>query len=239
MPYNINAYPKDWKAIAYKVKSAANWTCQHCGKPCRRLKQSKEDFEQYLRSCASEEMAIAFRLKPQQFTLTTAHIDPDPMNCDPINLLALCSVCHLRMDAKMHAENAKKTREGKRRQAQKSQKVHDAIIFKHSISFLFRQGAIMQRLHSTNISPAKAMLLIQIDGDTLLVTDWEVNQCEYNLTEPGVVFTHELTGTYFSYCKENSCLMDENGNCSDTFEIQLPNWSQDGKPLIVRAWLEN
>ncbi len=44
--------------------------------------------------------------------LTIAHLhDPDPMNCDPSNLAALCQRCHNQHDAKMRKENARKKRE--------------------------------------------------------------------------------------------------------------------------------
>jgi 5-methylcytosine-specific restriction endonuclease McrA len=110
MPYDKSKYPKGWKAIALQIKQQANWTCQHCGKPCRQPGQSWENFQDFLRRCVSEAIAVDCQSKPQRYTLTVAHIDPDPMNCHSSNLLALCSVCHLRMDAKMHGENARKTR---------------------------------------------------------------------------------------------------------------------------------
>ncbi|MFY7804868.1 MAG: hypothetical protein ACOVQ7_15725, partial [Limnoraphis robusta] len=28
-------YPDDWEEIAHQIKTAANWTCEFCGKPCR------------------------------------------------------------------------------------------------------------------------------------------------------------------------------------------------------------
>ena len=38
--------------------------------------------------------------------LTIAHIhDPDPDNCDPDNLMALCQTCHNRLDAAMRRMN--------------------------------------------------------------------------------------------------------------------------------------
>jgi hypothetical protein len=45
---------------------------------------------------------------PNQWTgskvvLTTAHLDNDPPNCDPANLLALCQACHLSLDRDLHA----------------------------------------------------------------------------------------------------------------------------------------
>lgn len=46
--------------------------------------------------------------------LTIAHLDdPDPMNCHPDNLAALCQKCHNTFDAPMRAAN----RQRKRRQA--------------------------------------------------------------------------------------------------------------------------
>ena len=46
--------------------------------------------------------------------LTIAHVDdPDPMNCDPANLAALCQRCHLTHDARLHATNAAETRRQK------------------------------------------------------------------------------------------------------------------------------
>ncbi|WP_071789029.1 hypothetical protein [Leptolyngbya sp. Heron Island J] len=38
------------------------------------------------------------RAHPQRWTLTVAHLDHEPQNCDRDNLRALCSVCHLSYD---------------------------------------------------------------------------------------------------------------------------------------------
>lgn len=49
-----------------------------------------------------------------QIVLTIAHLhDPDPANCDPANLAALCQRCHLQLDAPMHRVNAAATRRAK------------------------------------------------------------------------------------------------------------------------------
>lgn len=45
--------------------------------------------------------------------LTVAHLNHRPMDCRPENLKALCQRCHLRYDAALHAENARKTRRRK------------------------------------------------------------------------------------------------------------------------------
>ena len=34
MPVNKSLYPDNWKAIALKVKEAAQWQCGCCGKKC-------------------------------------------------------------------------------------------------------------------------------------------------------------------------------------------------------------
>lgn len=47
--------------------------------------------------------------------LTIAHIhDPDPANCTPENLQALCQRCHNTLDALMRSKNAWITRRAKR-----------------------------------------------------------------------------------------------------------------------------
>ena len=45
--------------------------------------------------------------------LTVAHLDHNVSNNDDSNLVALCQRCHLTYDAKLHAINARKTREAK------------------------------------------------------------------------------------------------------------------------------
>ena len=86
MPMNRALYPKNWDAIAFEIKSAANWTCQKCGKKCL---EPHEVFSAY----KSDRRQWAIR------TLTVHHLDHMPMNCDRKNLIALCSVCHRRQHA--------------------------------------------------------------------------------------------------------------------------------------------
>jgi excisionase family DNA binding protein len=62
-------YPPDWDEIARRVKDAAGWRCEHCKAPHN----------------------------PESgHVLTVHHLDGDPANCDPKNLVALCQRCHLR-----------------------------------------------------------------------------------------------------------------------------------------------
>jgi hypothetical protein len=42
--------------------------------------------------------------------LTVAHLDHNPVNCEPANLRAWCQRCHLTYDAAHHAKNAAQTR---------------------------------------------------------------------------------------------------------------------------------
>ena len=62
-------YPENWKEIAFGIKCAANWKCENC---CH------------------------FHDPPSGHTLTVHHLDADPANSDPKNLVALCQRCHLR-----------------------------------------------------------------------------------------------------------------------------------------------
>jgi 5-methylcytosine-specific restriction endonuclease McrA len=89
MPMKQSLYPPDWPEIALREKERAQFMCEKCGADC---------------------------LEPttQANRMSVHHLDHDPSNCDPDNLLALCAVCHLRMDAMHHARNAAITRAIKR-----------------------------------------------------------------------------------------------------------------------------
>jgi hypothetical protein len=113
-------YPKDWNAIATVVKDKANWTCEFCGKPCRRPGEKVFAFLCRIDDAWIEKMVDddsddnEVKLKPQRFTLTVAHLDQNPSNNAAENLKALCSPCHLIHDAQFLEYNKmrKKEREG-------------------------------------------------------------------------------------------------------------------------------
>lgn len=121
-----NTYPPNWKEISFDVRQRANWTCEQCGKPCRRPGQSWNDFHAYLlcdvrhpwfQEAAEELPTGQLKCYPTRFTLTVAHLDGNPSNCEPNNLKALCAPCHLRFDIAQHI----RTRSGnkyRKRQAQ-------------------------------------------------------------------------------------------------------------------------
>ena len=105
MPMDRSLYPENWEAIALAVKTAANWTCQGCCRPCRRPGESVSAFiDRIDESFHSDWLDDLFdeenlRLKPVRFTLTVAHLDHDPWNPNA-RLKALCAPCHCRYDLK-------------------------------------------------------------------------------------------------------------------------------------------
>ena len=91
MPMDKKRYPKNWKQIADAVKEKADWKCEICGKQCRR---PDEPFDTHRR------------------TLTVDHLNHIPEDCREENLKAMCAVCHLRYDAKHHAETRRRKKHG-------------------------------------------------------------------------------------------------------------------------------
>ncbi len=122
MPVNKTKYPSNWKAIALEIKSAADWNCQGCQRPCKRPNESWDEFK-YRLARKSKGLYAECCEKKIRFILTTAHLDHDTKNNASSNLKALCSVCHLRYDAKYHAKNAAKTRAGKLARKTKREKI--------------------------------------------------------------------------------------------------------------------
>jgi len=90
MPMEREKYPADWEKLARAVKEETGWKCEECGKQCRK---PGEKFDTHKR------------------TLTVAHLNHKPWDCRRENLKALCAPCHLRYDAKHHAETRRKNRE--------------------------------------------------------------------------------------------------------------------------------
>lgn len=121
-------YPANWKEISLNVRSAANWRCEECDRPCRRPGESWGEFVSRLAIEGDSDWQPetsdpvfdedsgewGYVEKPTRFTLTVAHLDHDPANCDHDNLKALCAPCHRRYDAPLHRVNAAKTLAAKR-----------------------------------------------------------------------------------------------------------------------------
>lgn len=108
MPMDRSLYPDNWTEIATGIKQDANWTCQDCGRPCRRPGESNSDLADRL--CGSDwwdDFEDRYCVEPWEepidgklsaFTLTVAHLNHIPSDCRPENLKALCSGCHCRYD---------------------------------------------------------------------------------------------------------------------------------------------
>ena len=118
MPMQRELYPKNWNEIAAKVKDEAGWKCEQCDRPCRKPGVEWMDFEVWLyheyckhgrwwNDLFELQKDGTEKRKRQRFTLTVAHLDHKPENCDRSNLKALCSVCHLRYDVHHHARSRK------------------------------------------------------------------------------------------------------------------------------------
>lgn len=91
MPMERERYPDNWDEIALAKKNSTDWKCEVCGMQCRR---PGEKFDTHKR------------------TLTVAHLNHQPEDCRPENLMAMCAGCHLRYDAKHHAETRARKRKG-------------------------------------------------------------------------------------------------------------------------------
>jgi hypothetical protein len=115
MPMIRHLYPENWEAIALEIKTAANWHCEECGRPCLQPKEKIDEFEERLEKLPEPERSRWLSqlweywsddetgewghiCKKTRFILTTAHLDHNPPNCDRTNLKALCAPCHLRYD---------------------------------------------------------------------------------------------------------------------------------------------
>ncbi|WRH66949.1 MAG: hypothetical protein RSE13_00020 [Planktothrix sp. GU0601_MAG3] len=117
-------YPKNWNQIATKIKDKANWRCEKCDRPCRQPGEDRFQFEDRIDATPwrdelyeefyDEELGTVSLSKISRFTLTVAHLNHIPEDCQPENLKAWCSVCHLSYDANHHAQSAKANRYKKR-----------------------------------------------------------------------------------------------------------------------------
>lgn len=104
MPMDRSRYPPDWPQIALAIKTAAGWVCQHCGMQCRR---PGEPFDTHRRT-----MSVHHRGAPKD---DGSPGDPhDKQDVRPVNLIALCSRCHLRADIPIRLQNAARTRRRRR-----------------------------------------------------------------------------------------------------------------------------
>lgn len=116
-------YPPEWPLISSYIRfDRALGRCEcdgRCGAPMHRawISLSLLHSNQWPDRCPN------YHGDSSQFTgnrvvLTTMHLDHDPTNCDPENLMAGCQACHLAYDADHHA--ATKTANREKREIQMS-----------------------------------------------------------------------------------------------------------------------
>ena len=87
MPMKRERYPANWERIALEKKESVGWRCEKCWKQCRK---PGEHFDTH------------------KNTLTVAHLNHTPEDVRPENLMAMCAPCHLKYDARSHAETRKR-----------------------------------------------------------------------------------------------------------------------------------
>ena len=114
MPMKRSLYPPEWEIIALEVKVDADWTCEQCGRPCRRPGESVDDLEERVRhrpdaykTVEDDEFGDVDVFAAGRFVLTVAHLDHKPENCAPENLRAWCAPCHGRYDLNAIRSGAK------------------------------------------------------------------------------------------------------------------------------------
>ncbi len=119
MPMDRSRYPENWEAIALTCKSATDWQCQGCGKPCRRPGEDWVDFadrlepkwqKDFSEEIYDEELGVAIVQKRGRFILGCAHLDHDPENPNA-RLVALCHPCHCRYDLRQMRRKAQLAKE--------------------------------------------------------------------------------------------------------------------------------
>ena len=87
----MNKYPANWPEIAREVKDRANWRCQCCHHP--------HESKSVRRDCVPE---CAHPADDLLRGLGVHHLDDNKANCHWSNLVALCQVCHLRMQGRVY-----------------------------------------------------------------------------------------------------------------------------------------
>ncbi|MEM7372798.1 MAG: hypothetical protein AAF587_29525 [Bacteroidota bacterium] len=117
MPIDYKKYPANWKTeIRPMILKWANNCCEFCGVENGALGYRDINGKFWADGMYLHDWLFPVYHTPKQIkiVLTIAHLnDPDPMNCHPLNLAALCQQCHNRYDAKMRARNRKRNFEKK------------------------------------------------------------------------------------------------------------------------------
>lgn len=109
MPWDRSKYPRDWSTrIVPAIRERSGNRCE-CRGECGRLFCN-------VTPCAAAN-GQPHPLTGSKVVLTTAHLDHDTTHNDLANLRHLCQLCHLSMDADLHAQHARETRRRRREEA--------------------------------------------------------------------------------------------------------------------------
>jgi 5-methylcytosine-specific restriction endonuclease McrA len=82
MPLDLTRYPDNWTDLALKVKEAAGWKCQYCGKKCYEPGKKPKELTR-------SEWTVNI--------LQVHHRNHRPEDNRKENLIATCTSCHLAM----------------------------------------------------------------------------------------------------------------------------------------------
>mgnify|MGYP002868238818 CR=1 FL=1 len=119
MPINYSKYPVNWKTeIRPSILTRAGNKCERCGVANYAVgawdvydKWRDEAAIHTLNNDAGWALFGCGFPRMRKIILTIAHIEnPDPTDCRPENLQALCQRCHNRLDAPMRGRAAARTR---------------------------------------------------------------------------------------------------------------------------------
>jgi hypothetical protein len=98
-PENRNRYPPDWPHISLRIRAwRAGWRCE-----CR-----GECGSDHTGRCPARDEGVNPRTG-RRITLTVAHLNHTPENCDEANLRAMCNSCHNAYDSEHRAQTRART----------------------------------------------------------------------------------------------------------------------------------
>lgn len=116
MPLDRSRYPADWNAISKRIRDEAGNRCEWCGVANGAVGQ-RDRFGTFheMGPMEAETAVCVDGERVTRIVLTVAHVEnPDPMDCRPENLAALCQACHNKLDRPMRQKHAAETRRRKR-----------------------------------------------------------------------------------------------------------------------------
>lgn len=103
-PENKDRYPANWPEIRERILERAGHKCEMCSIKNHSIgyRDHKKIFVGLGGSFKEEDIGHEVRpgCKIFKIVLTVAHLNHIPEDCDDINLMALCQLCHNNHDAK-------------------------------------------------------------------------------------------------------------------------------------------